>query len=263
MKEAAVARDDIDVLIEDLRLTGYTTLDAGLTGEQLDALSDDFDIAEASYAEQAAAAGYDLSAIGERDIIRVLPKYAPVFMSLAFNERLAQLLSRMLGGYYIVNQVNGLINRANRSKYAQAAFHRDIPYQHFVSSRPLAINALFALDDFTAENGATRVIPASHHREDFPSDETVRRRQVQIAVPRGSFIILDCMLYHAGSTNRTGRDRRGVNHVFTIPMLRQQLHLPSVLFDFPGLSADQKKILGFGLDEYRSVEAWLDARAKK
>lgn len=263
VKETAIARDEIDVLIEDLRLTGYTTLDAGLTGEQLDALSGDFDAAEAKYAAEAATAGHDLAEIGERDTIRVLPRYAPAFMGVAFNERLAQLLARMLGGYYIINQVNGLINRANKSKYGQASFHRDLPYQHFVSSRPLAINALFALDDFTAENGATRVIPASHHREDFPSDDTVRRRQVQVTVPRGTFIILDCMLYHAGSTNHTDRNRRGVNHVFTIPMLRQQLHLPSVLADFAGLSADQKKILGFGLDEYRSVDAWFGARAKK
>jgi len=263
VKESAVARDEIDVLIEDLRLTGYTTLEAGLTGEQLDTLSRDFDAAEVKYAEQAATAGYDLSALGERDTIRVLPKFAPAFMDLVFHERLAQLLSRMLGGYYILNQVNGLINRANKSKYGQASYHRDLPYQHFVSSRPLAISALFALDDFTAENGATRVIPASHHREDFPSDETVRRRQVQVTVPRGTFIILDCMLYHAGSTNHTDCNRRGANHVFTIPMLRQQLHLPSVLSEFPGLSADQKKILGFGLDEYRSVDAWLGARAKK
>ncbi|WP_244661586.1 phytanoyl-CoA dioxygenase family protein [Mesorhizobium huakuii] len=179
IKETAVVRDEIDVLIEDLRLTGYTTLDAGVTGVELDALCRDFDAAEVEYAEQAATAGYDLSTIGERDTIRVLPKYAPAFMAIAFNERLAQLLSRMLGGYYIVNQINGLINRANKSKYGQASYHRDLPYQHFVSSRPLAIGAVFALDDFTAENGATRVIPASHHREDFPSDETVRRRQIR------------------------------------------------------------------------------------
>ncbi|MER8373499.1 phytanoyl-CoA dioxygenase family protein [Mesorhizobium sp. M1406] len=147
-----------------------------MAGEQLDALSNDFDVAEVTYAEQAATAGYDLSTIGERDTIRVLPKYAPAFMTIAFNERLAQLLSRMLGGYYIINQINGLINRANKSRYGQASFHRDLPYQHFVSSRPLAINALFALDDFTTENGATRVVPASHHHEAFPSDETVRRR---------------------------------------------------------------------------------------
>ncbi|MER8373500.1 hypothetical protein [Mesorhizobium sp. M1406] len=76
-------------------------------------------------------------------------------------------------------------------------------------------------------------------------------------------MILDCMLYHAGSTNHTDRNRRGVNHVFTIPMLRQQLHLPSVLSDFAGLSADQKQILGFGLDEHRSVDSWFGARAKK
>lgn len=263
VKEALVARDEIDVLIEEIRLLGFTTLDAALSPQTLDSLSSAFDAGAERYRKEAESAGYDLPAINENDSIRVLPRYAPAFLEIAFNERLHVLLSRILGDYYILNQVNGLINRANKSRYNQASFHRDLPYQHFVSSRPIAINALFAIDDFTLENGATRVIPASHHHEAFPSDETVRRLQRQVTVPRGTFIVLDCMLYHAGSTNFSTDDRRGVNHVFTIPMLRQQLHLPSVLGEAAPLNDWQKKVLGFGLDEHRSVNAWLDARVRK
>jgi len=72
--------------------------------------------------------------------------------------------------------------------------------------------------------------------------------------------VLDCMVYHAGSTNHTAHDRRAINHVFTIPMLRQQLHLPSVLGDGASFNAEQKKILGYGLEEFRSVDAWLSSR---
>jgi len=259
VKETMGARDALDLCCEELRLLGFTTLRAELSQSQLDVLSRGFDHALDKYAQKAEHDGFDLDEIGERDSIRVLPAIAPEFWKIAFDEGLHALLSRMLGDYYILNQVNGLVNRANAAKYAQSSYHRDLPYQHFTSSRPLAINALFAMDDFTLDNGATRAIPASHKMEAFPSDETVRRLEKQIEVPRGTFIVLDCMVYHAGSTNRSNKNRRAVNHVFTIPMLRQQLHLPSVLKD-QEFSEQQRKILGYGLDEYRSVPEWLSAR---
>lgn len=263
VKEALAARDDLDVRVEELRLLGYTTLDSGFSQQALDRLSAVFDRAELSYRQSAAERHLDLAAIGEGDTIRVLPKAAPEFWEVAFNEHLHRLLYHLLGDYYILNQVNGLVNRANASHYGQAAYHRDLPYQHFVCSRPIAINALFAMDDFTVENGATRVIPASHTREAFPSDATIRRIEKQVIVPRGTFIVLDCMAYHAGSTNFSKVDRRAVNHVFTIPMLRQQLHLPSVVGRADGLTDWQRKVLGFGLDEYRSIDEWFASRSRK
>lgn len=39
---------------------------------------------------------------------------------------------------------------------------RPVLYQHYVSSSPLAVKALFCVDDFTHENGSTFVLPASH-----------------------------------------------------------------------------------------------------
>jgi hypothetical protein len=259
----APANDEFDILAQELRLLGYTTLDAGLTDDELDQLSQSFDEAYETYAARAKAEGFDLERLNEQDTIRILPREAPRYWSVVFNPRLHALLSRLLGGYFILNQVNGLINRGNRSAYHQAKYHRDLPYQHFTSSRPLAFNALFALDEFTLENGATRVIPASQHREAFPPDDVVAKIEKQVMVKRGTFIMLDCMLYHAGATNMTARDRRAVNHVFTIPILRQQFHFPSVLGAGDQFSTEQKKILGYGLEEYRSLHDWFTDRTRR
>ena len=262
VKEEGNARDEIDICAEELKLLGFTTLDTGLDSAALDELSDAFERAVASYQARTSAKNLDLRAIGEHDTVRVLPSMAPEFWDVVFNAKLHTLLTRLLGDYYILNQVNGLINRAD-SPYTQSAYHRDLPYQHFVSSRPLAINALFALDDFTLANGATRVIPASHKMEIFPSEETVRRNERQIEVPRGTFIVLDCMVFHAGSTNKSTHDRRAVNHVFTIPMLRQQIHLPSIVGEDRNFSEWQRRTIGFGLNECRSVDEWFALRARK
>ncbi|WP_436399650.1 phytanoyl-CoA dioxygenase family protein [Roseobacter sp. S98] len=252
----------LDIMEEEIRLLGYTTLDAGFTVEELDRYSDLFDQTADKYAAQALNQGYDIQKINEGDTIRVLPAHEKAFWDIVFNASLHSLLERLLGNYYILNQVNGLINRRNSSAYHQSKYHRDLPYQHFTSSRPLAINALFAIDDFTLENGATRVVPASQHREAFPPAALVKTNEKQIEVPRGTFIVLDCMLYHAGSTNRSTRDRRAINHVFTIPMMRQQFHLPSILGDNTDFSDNQKRLLGFGLEEFQSVETWFQSRGK-
>ncbi|GMB81074.1 hypothetical protein NN6n1_18570 [Shinella zoogloeoides] len=257
------AHDIYDVLAEEVRLLGYAALDAGFSDDELDTFSRYFEDARARYAEDASRRGYDLAFLKEVDAIRLLPVIQNHFWNIVFNEHLHQLLSRLLGDYYILNQVNGLINRGNNSAYHQAQYHRDLPYQHFTSSRPLAINALFALDDFTLENGATRVIPASHHREAFPPDELVRKAEEQVVVKRGMFIILDCMVYHAGGTNRTSVDRRAINHVFTLPIIRQQFHMPTVVGDPTGFSDKQKKILGYGLEELRSLDDWFAQRSER
>jgi len=263
VKMTTPASNILDVCAEEVRLLGFTTLDAKLSDTQMDELSRLFDAARLNYNAYWDAEGRDLGRLSERDAIRLLPVFAPEFWSIVFNEQLAQLIARLLGDYFILNQVNGLINRGNRSQYHQAKYHRDLPYQHFTSSRPLAINALFAVDDFTLENGATRVIPASHHREAFPPDEVVARVEKQVVVKRGTFIVLDCMLYHAGSSNVTTEDRRAINHVFTIPMLRQQFHLPTVLGPDADFTAEQKKVLGFGLEEFRSLGDWFSDREKR
>ncbi len=143
------ANDIYDVLAEEVRSLGYTTLNSGLTGAQLDELSQLFNRSEVQYEIEVSTQGYELSEINERDTIRLLPIVCPNFWRVVFHPPLYQLLSRLLANYFVLNQVNCLINRGNLSKYHQAQYHRDLPYQHFTSSRPLAINALFALDDFT------------------------------------------------------------------------------------------------------------------
>ena len=153
--------------------------------------------------------------------------------------------------------VDGLLQRLH------SAWHRDLPYQHFVSSRPLAVNALFCLDPFTIDNGATQVLPASHRQEAFPSDRFVEAEAVTIVAPAGSFIILDCMMFHSGGVNITDRSRRAVNHVYSIPLLRQQIDLPAALGETFAAGGELRKLLGYDVRTPRSVAEYLATRARR
>lgn len=138
-----------------------------------------------------------------------------------------------------------------------------MPYQHYTSSRPLAINAIYCIDPFTVENGATLVVPGSHRQEPFPSDAMVRQLETPAPASAGSFIVLDCMVYHTGSANRTDRPRRAVNHVFTLPMIRQQIDLASVLGEDPALPEAAQRLFGKGAGLPRSVADFYAGRFAK
>jgi ectoine hydroxylase-related dioxygenase (phytanoyl-CoA dioxygenase family) len=170
------------------------------------------------------------------------------------------LLKELIVGKFILNQQNGIINPPGR-KYNQGAWHRDLPYQHFLTSTPLAIGALFCVDDFYPDNGATYVLPASHKHEAFPSSTYILKNGVQLSAPAGSFIIVDSMVFHRGGNNLTTQNRRAVNHVYTIPLIKQQIDILAV-FDKLDLDDNLKELLGYKYKLPQSIESFLDSRKK-
>lgn len=158
-----------------------------------------------------------------------------------------------------------VINPPSSKNYNQLKFHRDLPYQHYVSTRPIAINALFAVDDFTIQNGATIVIPASHKMEEFSSDVVIEKQSKQLEVKAGSFLILDCMTYHAAASNKSSADRVGINHVYSTLMLRPQIDWGrAVSLDVrEKLHVHQRKLLGLNHPIAGSVTDFLKSRMSR
>jgi ectoine hydroxylase-related dioxygenase (phytanoyl-CoA dioxygenase family) len=251
---------EADEIAEQVRRVGYAVVDARLGAGELATLRAEFERTRSQYVARHGEAR--LRALGEYHTVRaLLTQGGRAFLQLVFNEKLHAVIGKLIAGQFVLNQQNGVINPPGET-YGQGQWHRDLPYQHFVASRPLAVNALFCLDEFTTRNGSTFVLPASHKAEAFPSADYVRSNALQIEAPAGCFILLDCMTFHAGGFNASERERRAVNHVFTIPFLRQQIRLPGNLRD-ADLTAEQQRILGFGNVEPESVEAYLDGREGK
>lgn len=245
---------------EQVRSLGFAILDSGYSLSELKNISDEFNRARAQYVDAYGEA--DLRNVNELNTIRALLTHGGrAFLDLALNDNLQSTLKLLISGKFILNQQNGVINPP-RETYNQGTWHRDLPYQHFVSSKPLAINALFCVDDFTPENGATFVLPASHLFEAFPSPNYVQEKAIQVEAKAGSFILLDCMAYHAGGFNGTDKPRRAVNHVFNIPYFKQQINIPKNMQDTK-LSDEAKELLGFGFVEPQSIADYLLSRMGK
>ncbi len=89
-------------------------------------------------------------------------------------------------------------------------------------------NSIWLLDDFTAGNGATRVVPGSHRFGAMPRDRMAdpagpHPDQVQLVAPAGTVVIFNSHLWHGGTRNRSGRPRRALHSYFTRRGNRQQL----------------------------------------
>lgn len=259
VRERISADTDIELAAESIRTLGYAIVDSGFSLETLAELSDSFERAREKFAACAGGAS-KLREVDEHNSIRAAFSFDEKLLDVARNKRILELVTALVGGYCILSQQNGIINPPNNQQYNQRFWHRDLPYQHVVLSRPLAINALFCLDSFTIENGATLVLPATHKQEAFPSVSFVKTNARQVCAPAGSFIVLDCMLYHSGSANQTNRERRAINHVYTTPMLRQQIDLPAILGDNYTQDASLRRLLGYEASTPRSVQDFLRSR---
>ncbi len=88
----------------------------------------------------------------------------------------------------------------------------------------LQVSAMWALDDFTAENGATRVVPGSHKNAPSASADTDYSEDdiVQAVMPRGSLLLYLGTTVHGGSANRSDVPRAGLINTYSLGWLRQE-----------------------------------------
>ncbi|MFP6729522.1 MAG: phytanoyl-CoA dioxygenase family protein [Alphaproteobacteria bacterium] len=106
---------------------------------------------------------------------------------------------------------------------AEQILHRDDALMPFVHPGPQSLcNTMWALYDFTAETGATRVIPGSHLWDDqrIPgADDEI----VQAVMPRGSCLIYLGSVWHGGGANRSADQwRNGMICGYSLGWLRQE-----------------------------------------
>lgn len=112
-----------------------------------------------------------------------------------------------------------------RGPGAQQQFiHRDQDvWSYLPKPHPeVQVASIVALCDFTAANGATRLVPGSHRWDDparYPSDDEL----VVAEMPAGAAVLYLGSTYHAGGTNDTDDEwRRGFHLSFVVGWLRTE-----------------------------------------
>jgi len=131
--------------------------------------------------------------------------------------------------------------------------HRDqwaFDFFPFPRGYEVQCNTIWAMTDFTAENGATRVIPGSNHFDDKLRFTEADTEPAEMS--KGSVLFYTGAIYHGGGANRSKEIRTGINITYNVSWLRQEENqYLSVPLDIARtLPVDLLRLMGYRLGAY-------------
>lgn len=98
--------------------------------------------------------------------------------------------------------------------------HLHADYEQPVPPGEYAVcNTIWLLDDFTRENGATRLVPGSHCSGKLPQDVMPdpgkpHPDEIVFEAPAGSVLVINAHVWHGGTKNMTQQKRRACHSYF-------------------------------------------------
>ncbi len=118
-------------------------------------------------------------------------------------------------------KINEVSSRSSGPGKGAQALHYDVNDAHEMGKKQRGVDksdlvfAMWAVDDFDEENGATRVVPGSHVWKDSPEDVLDEKEmmapypgQKQAVMPAGSVLLFQSYIWHSGVKNTSTRNRR-------------------------------------------------------
>ena len=133
------------------------------------------------------------------------------------------------------------------------SIHRDewaFDFFPFPSDVHPQCNTIWAMTDFTEENGATRVIPGS---QDWATDLGHSIDETEpVEMTKGSCLLYTGKVYHGGGANRSHGVRTGLNLTYCVSWLRQEenQYLSSPREVALTLDDDLLKLMGYQIGAY-------------
>lgn len=164
---------------------------------------------------------------------------------IADHPRVLAMLDRLLMPNYLLSTLQAINIQAGES--AQLPHHDDGFYPVPRPRAPLSAATIWAIDDFTADNGATVVVPGSHRwgkRRPGPDDQ-----ELPVVMPAGSCVFFVGTLWHGGGANTTTSDRLAVTAQYCQPWLRpMEAFTLSVSREVARIvSDDLRRMLGYSI----------------
>jgi hypothetical protein len=238
--------------LEQIRAEGYTVLRDVLSTRRVQGIREEL----APILASAPFGRNDFEGLRSQRVYALLAK-APTTAELVTHPVLLALVDELLHPAYLLS-AHIAIN-AHPGETAQMLHPDD---GHCAIPRPrqhLGVSAVWALDDFTNENGATEILPGSHTWGDEkpdPGDSRVRT----VEMSAGSVVVFLGTTYHRGGANASTSIRLGITPQFCEPWIRpiETMTLavpPNIASKYP---TRVQSLLGYGL--YPPFIGYVDGR---
>ncbi|KAF9872944.1 hypothetical protein CkaCkLH20_09454 [Colletotrichum karsti] len=213
---------DIQSMIDHVEEHGYVIIPNAFTEAELEEAHTELlrlaaDAASAGPAGGDRAGRNDFEGLNTKRIYALLNK-SPVFQKFPIQTTLLALNDHFLDSGYLLNSFHSVYIQPGEAP--QMLHHDDgfvtLPRPH----RPFGTGVMVAIDDFTATNGATVVIPGSHKWGDKNDQAPRREDTIPVIMPRGSAVFFVGTLWHGGGQNTFDKERRSMTIQYCQPWIR-------------------------------------------
>ncbi len=205
---------------EFLEENGYLLLGQLLTPSQLGAIRSRLQQLLETEGEKAGAELMDSKYIRHpkeegADRLADLVNKDPLFDIFYTHPRVLAGIAHVLGPEIKLSSLN---YRAALPGYGLQKLHADW-HEAVVPGDYKVCNSIWLLDDFSAANGATRLVPGTHKHGRLPQDvledpAATHPDEILLEAPAGTMAIFNSHTWHGGTINSTGKPRRAVHAYF-------------------------------------------------
>jgi ectoine hydroxylase-related dioxygenase (phytanoyl-CoA dioxygenase family) len=195
---------------------GYTIVEGAIETSLCDEIADDLMRLE----EELGILPADNSFEGVRTTrIYNLLAHGPLYERIPVHPNVLPIVEQVLDPGLLVSSLSSISIGTDES--AQPIHSDDqlipIPKPH----PPIICNTMWAITDFTEQNGATRLIPGTHLKDHSP-DLSKRYDSIAAVMPKGSVLVWVGSLWHGGGANQTPDRRVGIAMNYCAGFMRQQ-----------------------------------------
>jgi ectoine hydroxylase-related dioxygenase (phytanoyl-CoA dioxygenase family) len=243
---------DLDEHLTRMARDGYTIVEDAIEPELLDELEREVEHLERELDVRPAGNLFE-----GRKTLRVYNLLArgEVFQRVPVHPRVLPIVEKVLDSGCLVSSLSSIGILPGETAQPLHADDQLIPLPR--PHLPIICNTMWALTDFTEDNGATCLIPGSHTAATTPPlGERLPTRPA--VMRRGSVLVFNGSLWHGGGENRTAARRTGIAMNYCAGWLRQQENqqLGVPLDVARRFSPRLRKLCGFGL--YRGLLGHID-----
>ena len=166
------------------------------------------------------------------------------FDPLAEHPAVMAACEEILGPGFLLSVAHAILIHPGEQQ--QSLHHDDSFYPLTRPRRALGVSTIWAIDDFTADNGATTIVPGSHT---WGSERPEPEDAHPVIMPAGSLLIFQGTLFHGGGENRSDGSRLALTLQYCPPWARQQenfvLGVPREVV--PDLSTRLQELIGYSI----------------
>ncbi len=217
-KPLKAAADDslhgLDHHLNQLAVDGYTVIEQLIPGQLLQRIRSELE----PYLQREKMGRNNFEGERSERVYALLAK-SPAMAEIIEHPTILAILDRLLPRNYLLSAA--LAINVHPGETPQP-FHIDDGAGGLNLPRPrqaYGISTIWAFNDFTQDNGATEVVPGSHH---WPDDRKPQESEiVKVTMRAGSVVVFQGTLLHRGGANTSRRIRLGITPQYCAPGLRQ------------------------------------------